>query len=419
MKTSSEIVKRSLLCLGVLAFPFLAFGQAVPVGEDAKPIGERSGPVGQDAVPVGERSGPVGQDAVPIGEGAVPIGQDAYPIGAKSGPVGQDAVPVGQDAVPVGQDAVPVGQDAVPVGQDAVPVGEDAVPVGQDAVPTNSSRRESRLAAREASRKHPNTAHLFQGPDGERWVEAEKRLVAAIKASSPLSKEVLTRRQADNKQWAASARVAGSSRPTTVFSESWWEQYRSQLEKPALYAVTRPLSAWWESATWDSLRSHLEMKEDTEPFLYVYDRNVTFSNDVIYVNGEPIASHADFVSSAQRLARAELVSAKNDWLPLGTFLLSTKPGEASNPQALQLAVNSAGNISGVYAHWASKGVHIIEGKVDPIAQRVAFSIGGQQQITLETGLANLTQDEVRLWVHLDKEHSQTWLLSRVDPPPSE
>ena len=149
-------------------------------------------------------------------------------------------------------------------------------------------------------------------------------------------------------------------------------------------------------------------------FEYRYDRNVVFHKDVIYVNGVAIATHHDFVSAARRLAADESVQPNSKWTPIGTFLLSTSPNSKIDPQVVQLAADQFGNISGVYFHWVSGAVHSVEGKVDTATQRVVFTIGAGKNITIETGLANLTDDEVRLWAHLPNHQSQTWLLARID-----
>ncbi len=448
-------------CLISLSAPSMIRAQAVPVGQDAVPIGQgavpigqysvpvgaKSGPVGQDAVPVGENSGPVGQDAVPVGQDAVPVGQDAVPVGANSGPVGQDAVPVGQDAVPVGQDAVPVGQDAVPVGQDAVPIGATSVPVGQGAVPigansvpvgqdatplkhdfrpayrypipddgpvkNNLDEFRKRVGNREGSKSDPRTSHLFADDLNARRAEIVGRFLSAIELESVLSKEVIGRRQFENSQWGEAVRTSAGTRPENLFTAEWWSEYGDQLETPAIYPATRPLDSWWDGASWEDISKALGISESTKPFEYLYDRNVTFHKDVIYVNGQPIANHEDFVVSAKQLATAGVARPDANWTPIGTFLVSTSPRSQSSPQALQLAMDQDGNLTGVYAHWLSKKVHQVQGKVVAETQRAVFSIGSQHEITFETGLANLTEDNVRLWVHLPDAHSQTWLLSRI------
>jgi len=49
-------------------------------------------------------------------------------------------------------------------------------------------------------------------------------------------------------------------------------------------------------------------------------------------------------------------------------------------------------------------------------QRVAFRMGDNDTLVAETGLYNLTQDEVPLLVHFGTEQTQTYLLVRLEEP---
>ena len=409
-----------------VALPGALLAQAVPIGQGAHPIGENSVPVGENAVPIGqgavpigegahpigENSVPVGEGAVPVGEGAVPVGEGAVPVGEGAVPVGENAHPIGKNSVPVGEGAVPVGEGAVPVGEDAVPVGEDAVPVGESAVPTNLATQKERYQNITSINTNPAMAHLVEGDDVARWQGSEGRLGAAIQNRSNLNQATEAQRQKENLTWGSNCRRRGRLRPAGVFRDNWWQENQSKLESPAPYPKTKPSDTWLGKSSWDQLSQTTGITEN--PFEYRYDSNVVFHKDVIYVNGVAIATHSDFVSAAKRLAADESVQPNSKWTPIGTFILSTSPNSKTDPQVVQLAVDQFGNIAGVYFHWSSGAVHNVKGKVDKTTQRVAFTIGTNQDITIETGLANLADDEVRLWAHLPNHVSQTWLLARID-----
>ena len=60
---------------------------------------------------------------------------------------------------------------------------------------------------------------------------------------------------------------------------------------------------------------------------------------------------------------------------------------------------------------------VIHGSADRRSQRVVFTIGFKEEILLETGLANLGQDEAPVWVHFtENATTQTWLLARLEAP---
>ncbi len=410
---------------GAIAGDAVPVGEhAVPVGEHAVPVGEHAVPVGEHAVPVGEHAVPVGEHAVPIGEGAVPIGEHAVPVGEGAVPVGEHAVPVGEHAVPVGEHAVPVGEDAVPVGEDAVPVGEHAVPVGEGAVPvgeearlTNTVDRQNfRLKSRAAAMKHPDTAHLFKGDAASRPADVEKRLYEAARKTPSISADAIARRKAENKRWARGVLASAQSRPSNLFTEKWWKGVQGKLAgtRSAFFA-TQPASTWWQAASWKDLASAAGLDEAAKPFVYVYDGNITFKSDVIYVNDQPVASYENAVAAALRLANSGAGDAASeaDWTPIGIFALSNSIRKMDAPQAIQLGMDRKGNIAGVYVNWPAGHVIPIYGKVDPKTQRVAFNIGKNNNVTFTVGLANLAANEMRLWVHLPNMHSQTWLAVRM------
>ena len=442
MKQSSTFLPA--VCLGALfllvinpAFSQLPVGvNAVPVGQDAVPVGENAVPIGQGAVPIGQKSvpvgansGPVGQDAVPVGAKSVPVGAKSVPVGATSVPVGQDAVPVGANSVPVGQDAVPVGATSVPVGQDAVPVGAKSGPVGQEAVPVGAKSGPVgqdasltstvavaeflRTAALTAAKEHPKTKALFSGSDVDRWKEAKQRMIQAISLPNELSAQVIEQRRAQDRAWGNSTRRLAGKPGTNVFRAPFWQGYGDEIKFPVPYTQGSTYEDWFRKPEWAQLVEHLSLPESARPFEYLYDRNIIFHGDVIYVNRQPIASYKDFILSARYVSDSADKPDSSGWLPLGSFVVSNSNTTSLNPQAIQLAVNREGIIAGIYAHWHSKSVHSVQGIVNPLTQRVVFTIGDKYYITMETGLANFLENEIRLWVHLPDEHSETWLLARL------
>jgi hypothetical protein len=51
--------------------------------------------------------------------------------------------------------------------------------------------------------------------------------------------------------------------------------------------------------------------------------------------------------------------------------------------------------------------------VDKKAQRAAWTIGDKKDDVMETGLYNLTKDEVPAVLHYGKDRTEQWLLVRV------
>jgi hypothetical protein len=259
------------------------------------------------------------------------------------------------------------------------------------------------------------TAHLFSGGTQEDRISTlNQRLAKAIVANSALRESVTSQRRELNTMWKDGALTSAASRPADLFTLPWWNKNKPSGASNS-YFTSKASEEWWGSSNWQFLTSLLEISDSTRPFVYVYDQNLTFKNDVIYVNAQPVGSYDDFVASARQLAKSGVDANTQDsnWSPLGTFALSTSAKTKTSDHAIQLVVDRAGNIAGTYANWGNGTVQPIHGKIDRETQRAAFDIGGRANLTIETGITNLTNAGLRVWAHLPDNHSQTWFLARI------
>ena len=99
-------------------------------------------------------------------------------------------------------------------------------------------------------------------------------------------------------------------------------------------------------------------------------------------------------------------------MPLGVFAM-THDKQTNADLILQLAVNKAGIIRGNYTATLTNDTKPVQGSVDKKTQRAAWTIGDNKENVLETGIYNLTKDEVPVLVHFGKDKTQQWLLVRV------
>jgi hypothetical protein len=113
---------------------------------------------------------------------------------------------------------------------------------------------------------------------------------------------------------------------------------------------------------------------------------------------------------------SEEQAAAAEWMPLGTFAVSTDQRESTPSRIMQLAVNRDGVISGTLYNTTSDNTQPIQGKVDQQTQRAAFRIGDNENLVAETGLYNLTQEDVPLLVHYGPDKTETYLLARLPAP---
>lgn len=430
-----------VLCVSL---PVLISAQPVPVGEGAVPVGEGTTRVGEDTLPIGEGAVPmaagsmrVGEGTVPVGEGTVKVGEGTVPAGEGTVKVGEGTVRVGEGTVKAGEGTVPAGEGTVKVGEGTVPsgegtvkvgegtvaagegtvrVGEGTIPVGEGAV-MNVAAQQRRLQNRATAMSNPATARFFTGDAGTRLANVSANIATATGSPSILTGPSIAQLDAEDRDWSTAAITSAASRPKDLFTKDWWTAHPDVLSGTSRYYTDKPAFAWWQGSPWGELIRVLGIRNAIKPFKYRNDRNITFQNDVIYVNGQPVSSYEDFVASARELANThpDAIAERPGWFPLGTFAVSSSIKQKTSNHAIQLTMDSAGNIAGAYVNWPQGKVLPIHGSVDTNSQRVAFNIGGSDNIVIETGLANLTEPNTRVWVHLPNSHSQTWLITRLAP----
>jgi hypothetical protein len=104
-----------------------------------------------------------------------------------------------------------------------------------------------------------------------------------------------------------------------------------------------------------------------------------------------------------------------EWLPLGVFGV-VAAGQSNADKLFQLAVNKAGLIRGNYYDLLSDQVLAIEGAVDAKTQRAAWHAKDKPGVVVETGIYNLTNDEVPVLVHFAPDDTQQRTLVRLQNP---
>jgi hypothetical protein len=156
------------------------------------------------------------------------------------------------------------------------------------------------------------------------------------------------------------------------------------------------------------------------PWYYSYGSggNIVYSNGWVYMNEQPIATYAEYADSAAELAAVPVPANPDvpvEWMPLGTFALSTGPDDTSPSRVLQLAVDPDGIVSGTMFDEEARETVAVQGRVDKDTQRVAFTMSDDPDVVYETGIFNLTQDETPVLVHRG-DRTDTSMLVRLDPP---
>ncbi|MBR5710166.1 MAG: hypothetical protein IKX40_05365, partial [Thermoguttaceae bacterium] len=214
---------------------------------------------------------------------------------------------------------------------------------------------------------------------------------------------------------------------TGAFTFGWWDNmyYRAPWWNYYYYRSAYPVYYWWGTPTWNSIRGFYPTYNWTSPFYYDYGQNVVIGPDsYVYINNQRVTTQYEYAQSAAELASYGMPSTTANqtnlqWLPLGTFALSTSPTnpQASTKAAIQLAATNDGLISGSFYNRDTNQTFPIQGRVDPQTQRVAFYVIGAENTVFETGMYNLTQSQTPVMIHKNGGRTtQNALLVRLNPP---
>ncbi len=216
------------------------------------------------------------------------------------------------------------------------------------------------------------------------------------------------------------------------FSPNWWAGHAHGFGgwhySRAFYDY--PSSYWWTVPTFGAITSFFSWSAPqtvwTQPVYYDYGQggNVTYENNNVYINGEQVATADDFAQSAAVLASVpppanEEALDSVEWMPLGTFAVATDQKDVDPNLVIQLAVSNAGIISGTLYNTKTDQAQSVQGRVDKQTQRVAFRVGESEDIVVESGLYNLTQDDAPVLVHFGADQVENWLLVRLEDPESQ
>lgn len=287
----------------------------------------------------------------------------------------------------------------------------------------------------------PNGTTVAHGEAGERGAAVGPNGAAAGErgASGTVAKgpnggtvahgEAGERGAATTRNWsAADMRVQGNYARDNfnhynAFDHNWWHNYPNAWWGGYAAGI-------WTAASWSSLNNWFG--ESWPPIPYDYGSNVTYQDNNVYLNDEPIAPAADYYQSAAGLAQAgeqanipnqspnansQPDAANAKWLPLGVFN-ALRPNEKTSDMMFQLAVNKDGIIRGNYFNSSDNNDQQVDGSVDKKTQRVAWVVEDKKNIIFDTGLYNLTKDETPVLVHMGKDKTEQWLLVRLKQKPA-
>lgn len=197
---------------------------------------------------------------------------------------------------------------------------------------------------------------------------------------------------------------------TAYFTPQWYGVHR------AAWVPTR----WWGgrgvwfAPAWGVVAGYCGLP--AVPITYDYGTTVVYQNDVVYVNGDQLATADAYAIQAATIAdlgREAKPPADDEWQPLGVFGLVQGEETIAN-NLFELAVNKAGTIRGNYYDALADNNLPVYGSVDRTTQRAAWSVGDKKEVVYEAGLYNLTQPQCTVLIHYGKEKTRQMILVRLE-----
>lgn len=210
----------------------------------------------------------------------------------------------------------------------------------------------------------------------------------------------------------------------TYYRANWYARYPG-----AWYVAGITAAAWWMTPSYGYASGYTGCTE--EPVSYDYgDEGIYVEDGNVYIGEEAIATEDEYYEQATEIADSFQEEAADpndgadpseaaaedagDWLPLGVFGVVSE-GQTKSDMTLQLAVSKEGMIRGNLTIDLTDEVLPIKGTVDKETQRVAFRIEGKDNIVVEAGLYNLTEDVLTVLVHYGKDRQEERGLIRLKP----
>jgi len=207
--------------------------------------------------------------------------------------------------------------------------------------------------------------------------------------------------------WTA---VNGAYTRWGAFTPGWYGRYPGAWW-PGKWAIA---GTAWATLGWATCGGYCGCSGDG--CYYDYGGNVTYEDNSVYYGDQPVATAEQYYDQAAQIADAGKEAQNEEWLPLGVFAVIAEPTQTQTDKVVQLAVNKDGVIRGNFTDNLTDKVVPVVGSVDKQTQRVAIRPEGNESVVVETGLYNLTNDEVPVLVHLGPDHQELRTLIRLKPP---
>jgi hypothetical protein len=218
-----------------------------------------------------------------------------------------------------------------------------------------------------------------------------------------------------------------------LFNNNWWNARHDGWWYPWMDGYA------WGYTPWNDLAGWWGVSADDSNDDYDYGTNITYNNDQVYNNSQPVASAEDYYDQALDLAQTPmpqpqasldtdsmtfgpqgletpaLPPQQSDWKPFGVFSL-VQGTQTNSTTMFQLMVNKAGIIRGNYYNALTNTTQPVSGAVDKKTMRAAWTVANNQTVVYDTGVSNLMKPQSPILVHFGKDKTEQFTLVRLEQP---
>jgi hypothetical protein len=178
---------------------------------------------------------------------------------------------------------------------------------------------------------------------------------------------------------------------------------------------------FWKAAGWATVGAFTaNVINNANPIRYDYGSTVVYRDNVVYVNDQQMGTPAEYYTQAEQIVDStpEVNEEQIEWMPLGVYAIAEESSASDSGMLLQLAVSKEGIIAGTFYNETTDISRPLEGMIDGESQRAAwqFADGKNEEIVMEAGIYNLTEENSTALIHFGPEQTQTWLMVRLSDP---
>ena len=144
---------------------------------------------------------------------------------------------------------------------------------------------------------------------------------------------------------------------------------------------------------------------------------MTYDDGTVYYGDQPVASAEQYYDQAGQIADSGQATAERRVAAPGRVRRDHRAHADADRQGRPTCLEQGGRHSRQLAGLRSTDkVMPVVGAVDKKTQRVAMKLEGNDSVVVETGLYNLTNDEVPVLVHFGPDRTEDRTLIRLKQP---